>query len=153
MRFGAILAVFLGASTAAVMAADPTLSPQANAGYLAAYAHKPGAVRTADGLEYRIIQHGNGARPAATDLVDVYYRGTLINGKLFDQTKPGVPAQFPVNGVIPGWTEALLLMREGDRWELVIPADLAYGSSGAGDAVPPDQTLVFEVSLVKVTHP
>jgi len=153
MRFGVILAALLAVSTVAAVAADPALSPPANAAYLAAYATKKGVYVRTSGLEYRIIQNGFGARPASTDLVTVYYRGSLINGKVFDATEPGFPAQFPVNGVISGWTEALQLMREGDEWELVIPSNLAYGNRGQGDTIPPNQTLVFDVTLVKVTHP
>lgn len=153
MRNGLILAAFLAASTVAADAASSSLTPQANAQYVANYARQKGVYRTASGLEYRIIRSGYGNRPASTDIVNVYYRGTLINGKQFDATEPGFPAEFPVNGVIPGWTEALQLMREGDEWELVIPANLAYGAQGAGDLVPPNQTLVFDVTLVKVTHP
>ena len=82
----------------------------------------------------------------------VYYKGSLINGKVFDQTKPEEPAQFQVGGVIPGWVEALKLMKTGDTWELVIPSDLGYGSDGAGDTIPADQTLVFIVNLAKVEY-
>jgi FKBP-type peptidyl-prolyl cis-trans isomerase len=153
MRIGAFLVVFLTAMTVAANAADSALSLQANAAFLAAYAKKPGAVVRPSGLEYRILQSGFGARPTAFDIVTVYYKGTLINGRRFDATEPGFPAEFPVNGVIPGWTEALELMREGDHWELAIPANLAYGTRGAGDSVPPNQALVFDVQLVKVSPP
>ena len=77
----------------------------------------------------------------------------LINGMVFDGTSPGLPATFKVNSVIPGWVEALTLMREGDQWQLVIPANLAYGNAGHGGAIPPDQTLVFDVELVSVATP
>jgi len=153
LRLYMAAAAMLAFSTVTAGAADSALSPAANAAYLANYAKKSGVVVRPSGLEYRILQSGFGARPGALDIVSVYYKGTLINGKRFDATEPGFPAQFPVNGVIPGWTEALELMREGDHWELVIPATLAYGSRGAGEAVPPNQTLVFDVELVKVTHP
>ncbi len=152
-RSSMLVAALLAFSTVAASAADSALSLAANAAYLAAYAKKPGVVVRPSGLEYRIIQSGFGARPGATNLVSVYYVGKLINGHRFDATEPGFPAEFPVNGVIPGWTEALELMREGDHWELVIPANLAYGARGAGDAVPPNQTLVFDVQLVKVSPP
>ncbi|HEX4534487.1 MAG TPA: FKBP-type peptidyl-prolyl cis-trans isomerase, partial [Rhizomicrobium sp.] len=105
------------------------------------------------GLQYRIVQSGYGKQPKATDTVMVYYKGMLINGKVFDATEPGLPATFPVNHLIPGWTEALQLMREGDHWELTIPASLAYGARGAGGAVPPNQTLVFDMTLVSVKPP
>ena len=153
MRLGVIVAAFLTALTVAAGAADSSLSQQANAAYLASYAQKPGVVVRPSGLEYRIIQNGFGARPTAFDTVKVYYKGSLINGKRFDETEPGFPAEFTVNGVIPGWTEALELMREGDQWELVIPAKLAYGIAGSGDAIPPSQTLIFTVQLVKVSPP
>ena len=116
------------------------------------FGKRPGVFRPSGHLN-KILQNGFGARPSATDIVTVYYKGQLINGKVFDATEPGFPAEFPVGGLIPGWTEALQLMREGDHWELVIPANLAYGTRGAGDAVPPNQTLVFDLTLVKVTHP
>lgn len=154
MRFGMALAVLLATSTVAAHAADPSLSEKANQDFLAAYAKKPGVYQRASGLEYRIIKNGFGVRPTTADTVDVYYKDHLINGKVFDPgPEPGFPAEFPVTGVIAGWTEALTLMREGDEWELVIPANLAYGTRGAGDAVPPNQTLVFDVTLVKVIHP
>jgi FKBP-type peptidyl-prolyl cis-trans isomerase len=152
-RLGLVLGLLLAGSTVAAEAADPGLSPQANANFLADFAKKPGVYRRQSGIEYRIIQNGFGARPSQTDIVTVYYKGQLINGKVFDATEPGFPAEFPVGNLIAGWTEALQLMREGDHWELVIPATLAYGTRGAGDAVPPNQTLVFDLTLVKVTHP
>lgn len=153
-RFAAILAVCLAVMTASAQAAgDPSLSPQANAAFLAAYAKKPGVVIRPSGLMYRVLENGFGKRPTAFDTATVYYKGTLVNGKVFDSTEPGFPADFPVNAVIPGWTEALELMREGDHWELAIPARLAYGTRGAGNAIPPDQALVFDVQLVKVSPP
>jgi FKBP-type peptidyl-prolyl cis-trans isomerase FklB len=152
-RFSLVLGVLLAASTLAAHAADPALSPQANQAFLADYGKKPGVYKRTSGIEYRILQNGFGARPNSTDIVTVYYKGQLINGKVFDATEPGFPAEFPVNNLIPGWTEALQLMREGDHWQLVIPANLAYGTRGAGDAIPPNQTLVFDMTLVKVTHP
>ena len=152
-RLGLVLGLLLAGSTAAANAADSALSPQANAAFIANYAKKAGVYKRQSGLEYRILQNGFGARPAATDIVTVYYKGALINGKVFDATEPGFPAEFPVNALIPGWTEALQLMREGDHWELVIPANLAYGTRGAGDSVPPNQTLVFDLTLVKSAHP
>lgn len=153
MRFGLALSLLLLGSTVAASAADASLSPQANAAFIADFAKKPKTFVRQSGLEYRIIRSGYGAEPAATDIVNVYYTGKLINGKVFDATEPGFPAEFPVNGLIPGWQEALQLMREGDHWELVIPANLAYGMRGAGNSVPPNQTLVFDLTLVKVSHP
>ncbi|HWU26444.1 MAG TPA: FKBP-type peptidyl-prolyl cis-trans isomerase [Rhizomicrobium sp.] len=152
-RLGAFAVVALAVLTASAWGADPSLSPTANTAFLATYAKKHGVVVRPSGLEYRILQSGFGTRPTNFDVVKVYYEGKLINGRRFDATEPGFPAEFPVNGVIPGWTEALELMREGDHWELVIPANLAYGSRGAGEAVPPNQTLVFDVQLLNVSPP
>jgi FKBP-type peptidyl-prolyl cis-trans isomerase len=131
--------------------ADPSLSQEANAAFLAANAKKPGVIVRPDGLQFKIVQMGFGKRPAVTDTVEVYYTGSLINGRVFDGTSPGLPASFKVNQVIPGWTEALQLMREGDHWQLVIPAALGYGARGAGSAIPPDQVLVFDMTLVSTT--
>ena len=144
------LAALVGVS---VQAGDNALSPEANAAYLAANAKKPGVIVTSSGLQYRIIQRGFGKRPAPTDLATVSYKGQLINGHVFDATEPGLPAQFTVNKLIPGWTEALENMREGDEWELVIPPGLAYGDRGAGAAVPPGQVLVFDLQLITVVPP
>jgi FKBP-type peptidyl-prolyl cis-trans isomerase len=131
--------------------ADPGLSQEANAAFLAANAKKAGVIIRPDGLQFRIVQNGFGKRPTVTDSVEVYYTGALINGRVFDGTSPGLPASFKVNQVIPGWTEALQLMREGDHWQLVIPSALAYGPRGAGNAIPPDQVLVFDMTLVSTT--
>lgn len=153
-RLGLAFAVVIGLAAASpAIAADAALSRAANTAYLAENAKKPGVVVRPSGLQYRVLRTGFGKRPAATDIVGVYYTGRLINGTVFDGTEPGLPASFAANGVIRGWTEALTLMREGDRWQLVIPAHLAYGSTGRGGAIPPDQTLVFEVELVSVTTP
>ena len=137
--------------TARAAAPDPSLSQEANAAFLAANAKKPGVIVRPDGLQFKIIQNGFGKRPQLTDTVEVYYTGALINGRVFDGTSPGLPASFKVNQVVPGWTEALQLMREGDHWQLVIPSALAYGPRGAGNAIPPDQVLVFDMTLVSTT--
>jgi FKBP-type peptidyl-prolyl cis-trans isomerase len=101
---------------------------------------------------FRIIQNGYGKRPQPTDTVKVYYTGKLINGVIFDGTSPGLPASFKLNSVIPGWIEALQLMREGDHWQLVIPANLGYGVRGQGDGlIPPNQTLIFDLKLLGTT--
>jgi FKBP-type peptidyl-prolyl cis-trans isomerase len=144
----AALAFFVSASA---QGGDDALSPQANQAFLAANANKTGVRVRPSSLQYRIIRNGFGKTPHATDSVEVLYKGTLINGKVFDQTEPQLPAKFVVNRVIPGWTEALEIMREGDEWELVIPANMAYGARGAPPVIPPDQTLVFDVQLMKVT--
>lgn len=153
MRFGFLLAGFLAVSAVAASAADSTLSAQANAAFLAANAKKPGVTVQPSGLQYRVIHTGFGKRPKGTDLVTVEYKGSLINGKVFDATEPGMPFQFTANKLIPGWTEALELMREGDEWELVIPANLAYGDRGAGGVIPPNQVLVFNLKLLAVAPP
>jgi FKBP-type peptidyl-prolyl cis-trans isomerase FklB len=112
---------------------------------------KEGVVALPSGLQYKIIKEGTGPKPAATDSVVCNYRGTLIDGKEFDSSyKRGQPATFPVNGVIKGWTEALQLMPVGSKWQLFIPADLAYGDRGAGPDIGPDATLIFEVELVSI---
>ncbi len=112
---------------------------------------KKGITTTASGLQYEVIKPGSGATPKLTDKVTTHYKGTLINGQEFDSSyKRGEPATFPVNGVIKGWTEALQLMKEGDKWRLYIPYDLAYGERGAGKDIPPFATLIFDIELIKV---
>jgi len=128
-------------------------SPDANKRFLADYAARPDVKKLPDGLMYRVIKSGDGA-PVKNDgdLVTVYYKGSLITGKVFDQTKPEDPIPLQIGGVIPGWTEALKLMKTGDTWELVIPSALAYGNDGFGDRIPPDQTLIFLINLAKVEY-
>ncbi|RLD63783.1 MAG: FKBP-type peptidyl-prolyl cis-trans isomerase [Bacteroidetes bacterium] len=112
---------------------------------------KEGVVTTESGLQYKIIKKGTGAIPKATDKVTTNYKGTLIDGTVFDSSYDrGEPATFPVNGVIKGWTEALQLMPVGSKWELYIPSELAYGSRGAGQVIGPDATLVFEIELISI---
>jgi FKBP-type peptidyl-prolyl cis-trans isomerase len=128
-------------------------SADANTRFLADYAKRPGVTKLPDGLMYRVIKAGTGPQvQKATDVVTVYYKGALITGKVFDQTKPEEPAQFQSGALIPGWVEALKLMKTGDTWEIVVPADLGYGADGAGDAIPPNQTLVFTMALAKVEY-
>ena len=150
-RVAFLAAAALALFTVSASAADASLSLDANAAYLKNFASQKGVVTEPSGMMYRIIKSGFGMRPAATDTVTCYYKGQLINGSTFDATEPGFPAQFQVNKLIPGWTEALQLMRAGDHWQLVIPANLAYGPRGAGAAVPPNQTLVFDLELVSTT--
>lgn len=119
--------------------------------FLAENSKKEGVKTLPSGLQYKVITEGNGKSPAATDTVTVNYRGTLIDGTEFDSSyKRGQPATFPVNGVIPGWTEALQLMKEGAKWQLFLPAKLAYGEKGAGNIIGPDAVLIFEVELISV---
>ncbi len=116
--------------------------------FLAANKKQPDVQSLPDGLQYLVLTNGTGATPAASDTVTVNYRGTLIDGTEFDSSyKRGQPAQFPVGGVIPGWTEALLKMNVGSKWKLVIPAELAYGEKGR-PGIPPNSVLIFEVELV-----
>lgn len=119
--------------------------------FLAENGKKEGVVTTASGLQYKIVKKGNGKKPGLNDNVTVHYKGTLIDGKEFDSSyKRGEPVTFPVGGVIPGWTEALQLMDEGAKWQLFIPAGLAYGERGAGAQIGPNSTLIFEVELIKI---
>jgi FKBP-type peptidyl-prolyl cis-trans isomerase FklB len=119
--------------------------------FLEANKAKEGVKVTASGLQYKILKEGNGAKPTATSTVSVHYRGTTIDGTEFDSSiKRGQPAEFPVNGVIKGWTEALQLMPVGSKWQLVIPAELAYGAHGAGAAIGPNAVLIFEVELLAI---
>ena len=128
------------------------LSAKSNTDYLIAYAGRKDTVKRPTGLMYRVIKAGTG-KPVTSpdDQVTVTYKGTLINGKVFDQTKNGQPAQFTAGSLIPGWVEALSLMKEGDEWELVVPPELGYGPDGTPDGtIPANQTLVFDLSLIKV---
>ena len=153
-RFGFLLAILAAAVSFSAEAADSALSPAANAAFLAANAKKAGVVVKPDGLQFRILHNGYGVRPRPQDYVTVYYTGTLINGFKFDGTEPGMPARFKANSLISGWTEALSLMRVGDRWEVVIPSSLGYGERGTPDGtIPPNQTLVFDLELVKAVPP
>ena len=143
------------AATAAAGAPGPAYdtSADANKRFLADYAVRPNVKKLPDGLMYRVLKAGDGQQVQKnSDWATVYYKGTLITGKVIDQTKPEEPAAFQVGNLIPGWTEALKLMKTGDTWEMVIPPDLAYGGDGKGDAVPPNQTLIFLVSLAKVEY-
>jgi FKBP-type peptidyl-prolyl cis-trans isomerase FklB len=123
---------------------------KAGEAFLAENKKKDGVVTLPDGLQYKILKKGAGKSPKATDSVTVNYRGTLIDGTEFDSSyKRGQPATFPVNGVIRGWTEALQKMKEAAKWQLFIPADLAYGAAGR-PGIPPNSTLIFEVELISV---
>ncbi len=122
-----------------------------NAAFLDANKKNDGVTTTASGLQYKVINTGKGKTPGATDKVTVHYVGKLIDGTTFDSSvERNEPITFEVGGVIPGWTEALQLMHEGDKWMLYIPHELAYGERGAGEQIPPYSTLVFEVELIKV---
>jgi FKBP-type peptidyl-prolyl cis-trans isomerase len=123
---------------------------QHGAAFLAENASRPGVVKTASGLQYQILQEGQGAKPAATSQVTVNYRGSLIDGTEFDS---GEAVSFPLDRVIPGWTEGLQLMKEGAKYRFFIPADLAYGERGAGGSIPPNAALIFDVELVQAGQP
>lgn len=119
--------------------------------YLAEYAKQAGVITTASGLLYQVLTQGNGPTPTTSDRVQVHYKGTLIDGTVFDSSYArGEPIVFPVTGVIPGWVEALQLMAVGSRYELAIPSHLAYGERGSGPAIGPNATLIFEVELLAI---
>jgi len=125
---------------------------QAAEAFLAANARKEGVKTTASGLQYKVLKSGAGRTPKATDTVRTHYHGTLIDGKVFDSSvERKEPVEFPVNGVIAGWTEALQMMKEGDKWQLFIPAKLAYGERGQGP-IGPNSTLIFEVELLSIVN-
>lgn len=112
---------------------------------------RDGVVTTESGLQYEILQEGTGEKPGLDDVVTTHYHGTLIDGTVFDSSvNRGEPVSFPVNGVIPGWTEALQLMPVGSKWKLYIPSELAYGERGAGGAIGPNEALIFEVELISI---
>lgn len=118
--------------------------------FLVENSKKEGVVSLPSGLQYKIIQEGQGTSPVDTSIVTVHYTGTLINGSIFDSSvERGQPAQFPVNGVIPGWTEALQLMKPGAKWILYIPPQLAYGEYG-NQGIEPNSLLIFEVELISI---
>ena len=112
---------------------------------------KEGVVTLKSGLQYKVISTGNGAIPKSSDTVKCHYEGRLINGAVFDSSiRRGEPAEFPVNGVIAGWVEALQLMPVGSKWQLYIPSDLAYGPHGAGQAIGQNETLIFDIELLDI---
>lgn len=118
--------------------------------YLVTNAKAQGVQTTPSGLQYKVLKKGDGPSPTKADDVTVHYRGKLVNGEVFDESYGGEPATFGVGQVIPGWTEALQLMKVGDKFEVVIPSELGYGARGAGDVIPPNSTLIFEVELLGV---
>ncbi len=119
--------------------------------FLAENKTKEGVVTLPSGLQYKVVQAGTGATPTAADTVVTHYTGTLINGQVFDSSvQRGEPATFPVNGVISGWTEALQNMKVGAKWQLFIPAELAYGERGAGQMIAPNSTLIFDIELLEI---
>lgn len=119
--------------------------------FLAENAERPEVTTTDSGLQYEVLEEGDGPSPNAEDEVTVHYEGTLPDGTVFDSSyERGQPASFPLSGVISGWTEALQLMQVGDKWKIVLPPNLAYGPQGQGQAIGPNQTLIFEVELLGI---
>lgn len=132
-------------------ATTPEENKKAGVAFLAKNAKKDKVITTASGLQYQILVEGKGASPKATDKVTVHYKGTLLDETEFDSSyKHGAPVSFPLDGVIKGWTEGVQLMKEGAKYKFFIPSELAYGEYGMGRAVGPNQTLIFEVELIKV---
>ncbi len=130
---------------------DAAANAKASEAFLAANGKKEGVKTTASGLEYKVLKAGAGKTPTLKDTVKVHYQGTLVDGTVFDSSiARGEPVVFPLDGVIPGWTEALQLMKEGDKFQLFIPPKLGYGASGAGDKIGPNQVLIFEVELIDI---
>jgi FKBP-type peptidyl-prolyl cis-trans isomerase len=133
--------------------AQATLNKEKGDAFLAENKNKEGVVTTASGLQYKVIEEGSGATPTAEDKVRVHYTGKLLNDEVFDSSiQRGDPVEFQVTGVIPGWTEALQLMKVGAKWELYIPSDLGYGTRG-NPPIGPNETLVFEVQLIDIVAP
>ena len=130
-------------------AAEP--NKKAGQAFLDANKSKPGVVALPSGLQYKVIKEGTGPKPSENDRVTVHYKGSLINGKVFDSSiERGEPATFGVSEVIAGWTEALQLMPVGSKWEIYMPSDLGYGDAGSGSAIEPGSALVFEVELLDI---
>jgi FKBP-type peptidyl-prolyl cis-trans isomerase FklB len=135
----------------AKLQADAAANQRAGDAFLAENAKKEGVTTTVSGLEYKVLTPGTGRTPGPKDTVKVHYKGTFPDGTLFDSSiERGEPVTFQVDGVIAGWTEALQLMKEGAKYQLVIPPKLAYGAAGAGDRIGPNQVLVFEVELIDI---
>ena len=120
--------------------------------YLAENGAKPGVTTTASGLQYEVLAEGTGPKPTPEQQVRVHYKGTLIDGKEFDSSYGKEPVVFPVSGLIPGFSEALQLMNVGSKFRVVIPGDIAYGPSGAGQDIGPNATLVFEIELIEIVQ-
>ncbi len=138
-------------STATLPSMNAASQPGTGEAFLAANAKKEGVLTTASGLQYKVIKSGNGESPKLSDTVKVHYHGTLIDGTVFDSSvQRGQPVSFPVGGVIPGWVEALQLMKVGDKWQLFIPAKLAYGDQSPSPTIPPNSVLIFEVELLDI---
>jgi FKBP-type peptidyl-prolyl cis-trans isomerase len=132
---------------------DSTENKQAEIDFFEKNKQKPGVITTKSGLQYEEITPGYGPQPSAQDIVRVHYKGTLLNGVEFDSSYTrGQPVEFPLNEVIPGWTEGLQLMKAGGKYRLFIPSELGYGQRGAGPQIPPNSTLIFEIELLDIVH-
>ena len=139
------------AKAQAAAAEKGKVAKEAGEKFLAENGKKEGIITTKSGLQYQVLREGNGKAPKATDQVECHYEGTLINGKIFDSSyRRNEPATFPLNGVIAGWTEGLQLMKEGAKYRFFIPFNLAYGTRGAGQDIPPYAALIFDVELIEV---
>lgn len=145
---------FTGPLLAALLSITPLMAQSAlekGQQFLAENGKRDGVKTTASGLQYEVLTPGDGKSPKATDTVLVHYKGTLLDGKEFDSSyKRNQPISFPLNRVIPGWTEGVQLMKEGAKYRFFIPSNLAYGASGAPGAIGPNETLIFDVELLKV---
>ncbi len=150
-----ILAKICCAATVATFSVTPLMADstlEKGEAFLKENSTKEGVKTTASGLQYKVLKEGTGKIPKATDNVQVHYRGTLLDGTEFDSSiKRGEPAEFPLNRVIPGWTEGVQLMKEGSKYQFTIPSKLAYGERGTpGGPIPPNATLIFEVELISI---
>jgi FKBP-type peptidyl-prolyl cis-trans isomerase FklB len=152
MRTGMIAFALCGFAFAGpALAGD--ISPEANRELIAANAKKPGVMVLPDGLQYRVIKAGTGQTPTVDDTVTVSYKGTRVDGYVFDQTKPGETRNLAVSKLIPGWQEALSMMKEGDEWELLVPPKLAYGETRSDTSDMWGLALMFDMQLIAVVHP
>ncbi|MDD5461870.1 MAG: FKBP-type peptidyl-prolyl cis-trans isomerase [Methylococcales bacterium] len=148
-----IIAIFIGITMFSMAnATSPEENQAAGAAFLAENAKKPNIITTPSGLQYEVLTPGTGkVSPSATSNVTVHYKGTTLDGKEFDSSySRGEPATFPLNRVIPGWTEGVQLMTEGAKYRFYIPSKLAYGEQGAGRSIGPNATLIFDVELIKI---
>lgn len=153
-QFGPEIQRVLGGRQQAAMAKAAEKADAASAGYFEELKKNPKILSTPSGLHYEIIQDGTGAKPVASDTVKVHYTGKLVDGTVFDSSvERGEPVEFPLGGVIPGWTEGLQLVGVGGKIKLHIPSKLGYGAQGAGGSIPPNATLVFDVELLEIKAP